>query len=103
MAVYRDSSGRIMIDEGEARSDVKKIDSAKSKLAQARDLLNPGKIDGLVVGGSAREALDEKLAKICADLSQLETSCGDTGNFINSTVAKYQRIDREIRDSIRGR
>jgi hypothetical protein len=101
MALYKDSRGTIMIDEGEARADIKKIERAQSKLAQARDLLNPDKIGGLVIGGTAREALDSQLARISKELTRLELSCGDTGNFINSTVAKYRRIDQELRDSIR--
>jgi hypothetical protein len=101
MAVYKDSRGKITIDEGEAKSDVKKIDSAKAKLAQARDLLNPDKIENLLLGGTAREALNEQLAKINRELARLESSCGETAGFINRTVAKYQRIDQELRDSIR--
>jgi hypothetical protein len=102
MSAYRDTSGKITIDEGEARSDVSKINSARSKLAQARDMLNPDKIDSLAIGGTMREALGGQLARVCKDLSKLETSCEDVGNFINSTVGKYQRIDRELRDSMRG-
>jgi hypothetical protein len=102
MSVYKDASGKITIDEGEAKSDVNKINSARSKLAQARDILNPDKIGNLVIGGATREALDLQLAKVCKDLSSLETSCEDVGNFINSAVAKYQRIDRDLRNSMKG-
>jgi hypothetical protein len=103
MALYRDFSGKITIDEGEAKSDIRKIEGARGKLARARDLLNPDKIDSSVLRGNAREALDAQLSKICDELKRLESSCIDAANLITRTVTKYQRIDIEMRDRIMGR
>ena len=45
MSGLRDASGTIVIDEAEAESDIRKIELAKSKLNDAKQILNPANID----------------------------------------------------------
>ena len=102
MAGLRDSSGKIVIDEYEAALDIKNIEEAKNKLAEAKALLDPNKLADSRMLGATRDAFGELLGKICKELSDRETKCDDTKKFINSVVEKYQRIDRELSKQIKG-
>jgi hypothetical protein len=103
MAGLRDSSGQIVIDEHEAAADVRNIDEARAKLAEARRMLDPSKLDDSRMLGMTRDALSALLEKACKDLDGREAKCDQTKDFINKTVAHYQRIDRELSASMRGR
>ncbi len=101
MAGLRGYDGKIVIDEGEARADMRKIDEAASKLAKAREQLDPGRIDSASMAGKARATLDEQLNKICRDLSRMEEQCRETSGYIGKVVAHYQRIDAELEKQMR--
>jgi hypothetical protein len=103
MAGLRDYNGKIVIDEYEAAADVRNIDEARVKLAEARRLLDPKKLDDSRMLGAMRDALNALLEKACADLDGRESKCDQVKDFINRTVATYQRIDRELSESMRGR
>jgi hypothetical protein len=103
MAGLRDYNGKIVIDEHEAAADVRNIDEARVKLAEARRLLDSKKLDDDRMLGAARDALVTLLDKACADLDGRESKCDQIKDFINKTVATYQRIDRELSASARGR
>ena len=103
MAGLRDSNGTIVIYEHEANQDIQYIDEAKTKLAEARKLLDPNKLADDRMLGATRDALAELLGKICKDLSDREAKCNDTRNFIRTVIEHYQRTDREYSNRIRGR
>lgn len=103
MAGLRGYDGKIVIDEREAREDMKKIDEAAAKLAKARELLDPGRIDANSMAGRLRAPLDEQLNKIRNDLNRMEAECKDTSGFIGKVVEKYKRIDAEVAKQIRGK
>lgn len=96
MSGLRDASGTIVIDEAEAESDIRKIELAKSKLDEAKQILNPANIDGERMFGAARDALEEQLVRIGQDLSDWENRCDDSVRYIRHVVAEYKRIDREF-------
>jgi hypothetical protein len=102
MAGLRGYNGKIVIDEGEASRDVRNIEEARGKIAEAQRMLDSGKIDDARFFGAGRDALNEALAKIVKELGNLDGACGSSKKFINDTVAKYQRIDRELRNSMKG-
>jgi hypothetical protein len=93
---------KIVIDEQEANADIKNIECAMAKIAEARALLDAKKLSDANMLGSARTALDEILGKFCSDLKSLESECMDTNKTINQTVAKYKRVDKEIVYTIQG-
>lgn len=102
MAGLKGYDGNIVIEESEAKADIDNIKQAVTKLQKARELLNPAKIDDACMAGTMRAALDSQLNKLCADLKKFEESCGSTNGYIKKTVEKYQRIDREVAEKMRG-
>ena len=102
MSGLRDASGTIVIDEAEAESDIRKIELAKSKLNDAKQILNPANIDSERIFGAARDALEEQLLKISQDLSDWEDRCDSSVRYIRHVVAEYKRIDREFAAKARG-
>ena len=96
MSGLRDSSGTIVIDEAEAEEDIRKIEIARSKLDEAKEILNPGNIDSDRMFGAAHDALEEQLTKIGQNLTEWEDLCGSTITYIRHVVAEYKRIDREF-------
>ncbi|MDR1965811.1 MAG: hypothetical protein LBQ36_03810 [Synergistaceae bacterium] len=102
MAELKGSGGTIVINEQEAAADINSIESAAAKLAEARALLAPSRVSDAGMIGDARSALDAKLAEFCKLLEGFESRCGGTNKFIGETVAKYQRIDRELSGKVQG-
>ena len=88
MAGLRDSNGTIVIDEREAQADIRKIEQAKSKLAEIRKLLDPSKLDDERMLGETRDALAETFNKMSRE-------CSLVSKYIAQVVEKYKRIDRE--------
>jgi predicted nucleic acid-binding Zn-ribbon protein len=101
MAGLRDHNGRIVIDEREAAADVRKIDEAITKITSVIKKLDPAKIDDRRFLGEARDGFDDFLDRIRKDLSDMKTKCEAAKKLINDAVAKYQRIDRELKDAMR--
>ena len=96
MSGLRDSSGTIVIDEAEAEEDIRKIEIARSKLNEAKEILNPGNIDGDRMFGAAHDALEEQLTRIGQDLLEWDGICEGSIKYIRHVVAEYQRMDREF-------
>lgn len=95
MAGLRDSNGTIVIDEREAQADIRKIEQAKSKLAEIRKLLDPSKLDDERMLGETRDALAETFNKMSRELTNWEEKCSLVSKYIAQVVEKYKRIDRE--------
>ena len=91
----RDSSGTIVIDEAEAEADIRRVQTAREKLEEARQYLNPASIDGERMYGLTRDALEEQFTRMNKDLTEWEEFCDETVSYIRHVVAEYQRIDRE--------
>ena len=102
MAGLRNSNGDIVIDEHEAALDMKNIDEARAKLAEARKLLDPNKLVDSRMFGATRDEFGGLLVKICKELGERENKCNDTRNFIKAVVETYKRIDREYSERMRG-
>jgi tRNA(Ser,Leu) C12 N-acetylase TAN1 len=96
-------SKKIVIDEAEAAADIKNIKNAIAKLAEARALLNPGRLNDSLMLGSVRTALGGKLDEFNANyLKKFERECEETCDMINAAVRKYRRIDRELAGRVQG-
>ena len=89
MSGLRDASGTIVIDEAEAEADIQKIEIAKSKLNEAKQILSPANIDGERMFGTARDALEEQLVKIGQDLSDWENRCDDSVRYIRRVECRF--------------
>ena len=100
MAGLRNSNGQIVIDEREAMSDVRKINQAKAKLAEVREMLNPSRLDDSRMLGETRNALSGNLTKISKELSNWEEKCDVVAKYIMTVVEKYKRIDREYASKV---
>lgn len=95
MSGLRDASGAIVIDEAEAEEDIRSIELARSKLDEAKQILDPAKIDSERMYGMTRDALEEQFARITGDLNDWEERCEASIRYIRKIVAEYQRIDKE--------
>jgi len=102
MAGLRDSNGRIVIDEAEAEADAKRIEQAKAKLEEARNLLKSSQLDSSRMHGETLDALSEAWSKLSTDCQKWERHCDRTARYIRSVVSKYQRLDREYAAKIKG-
>ena len=96
MRGLRDSSGAIVIDEAEAEADIRRIESAKAKLNEAKELLKPGSIDNDKMFGATHDALEEQLTHMNKDLTEWQNLCDKTIKYIRYVVAEYKRIDKEF-------
>lgn len=102
MASLRNANGKIVIDEAEADADAKKIEQAKTKLEEARQFLDPSRIDAERMRGETADGLQEVFSKLQRDIKTWEERCDTTAKYIKSVVKKYQRIDREYAKKIGG-
>ena len=102
MAGLRDSNGRIAIDEAEAEAEAKRLEQAKEKLEEARNLLNRSNLDTGRMRGETLDALSEAYAQLSGGLKTWGRSCDNTAKYIRSVVSKYKRLDREYALKIRG-
>ena len=102
MASLRNANGKSVIDEAEAEADAQKIEQAKAKLEEARQFLDPSKIDAERMRGETADGLQEVFSKLQRDIKTWEERCDTTAKYIRSVVKKYQRIDREYAQKIGG-
>ena len=98
----RDSNGQIVINEQEAEADIRKIEQAKSKLEEARKLLDASKFDRERMRGETLDALTDNFSKLNKELNDWETKCTLIVKYIRSIVANYKRIDREYAGRVHG-
>jgi hypothetical protein len=102
MAGLRDADGTVVIDEGEAREDMKNILDAMRKLQEAMELIDPAKLDDARMLGKGRDVLSVQFQRIHKKLTDLSGNCEKTSQFIGQTIAKYQQIDRELAKTLKG-
>ena len=102
MSGLRDSSGTIVIDEAEAEADIRRIENAKMKLEDVKQLLDPGKIDSDRMRGLSRDALEEVFTTMTMNLTEWQSMCEDTVRYIRHVVAEYKRIDKEYAAKAKG-
>ncbi len=97
---YRDHRGRITIDEVAARKDIKRIDEAIQRLNMARSALNQLHSTSVSIKGNTGHALEEKSMEIIGRLNASISYLEMTKSAVQKTVAKYQRLDREVKQLI---
>lgn len=100
MAAYKDSSGKITIDSADVQNDIRRINGAISDLQKSENAIkrviehaNEGK-------GKTNDAIIAKAGELKKRISDEINSLESTKEFMNRTVEKYERIDREIKERI---
>lgn len=97
---YKDSSGKITIDENAAQQDMR-------RLRQAIDSLNNSKIAVEAVirqasseKGQTSAAIIEKAGELKKQLEDMINRLEETQSFISRVVKHYQEVDRKVKEAI---
>lgn len=102
MSGLRDASGTIVIDQAEAEEDIRRVQTAREKLEEARQYLDPTSINSERMYGLTRDALEEQFTRMTKDLTAWQEFCDETISYIRHVVAEYQRIDKEYAAKAKG-
>lgn len=97
---YKDYNGKITIDEVAANKDVKRFREAISKLEAARNSVNQLIQQGSQTRGNTGNAIVSKGNEIKRQLDMLINNLNNEISVINKTVAKYKRLDQEVKAMI---
>ena len=97
---YRDYNGKITIDEVAAKNDVKKINAAIAKLETARNSVNQLMQQSSVMKGETGQAIVSKSGEMKRNLDALINNLRQEVTAINQTVAKYKRLDQQVKAAI---
>jgi len=97
---YKDSSGRITIDEQAAAQDIRRLQEAMQILSDSRkaivNIINQASGEQ----GLAARAICEKAREMCGLIDALNNRLSETASFISRTVAHYQEVDRQVKEAI---
>ena len=97
---YKDSSGRITIDEQAAAQDIRRLQEAAQILKDSRKAI--ANIINQASGeqGLTARAICEKAREMCNNIDALINRLNETSSFISRTVAHYQEVDRQVKEAI---
>lgn len=98
---YRDYNGKITIDETAARNDIRKINAAIAKLEAARNSVNHLIQQASSMKGQTGQAIVSKSGELQKQLNDLIGNLSTEVTAINQTVAKYKRLDQQVKAAIR--
>ena len=97
---YKDSSGRITIDEQAAAQDIRRLQEAMQILKDSRkaivNIINQSSGEQ----GLTAQAICEKARQMCNYIDDLVNRLSETSSFISRTVAHYQEVDRQVKEAI---
>ncbi len=97
---YKDSSGRITIDEQAAAQDIRRLQEAAQILKDSRkaivNIINQASGEQ----GLTARAICEKAREMCNLIDGLINRLNETSSFISRTVAHYQEVDRQVKEAI---
>ena len=97
---FKDSNGRITIDEIAAQRDIQNLSAAIENYNSAIQRLN--QISSLTAEfkGETANTISESTLLIRQDIEKLQSVITESIGFINTTVNKYQQIDANIKSMI---
>lgn len=95
---YKDSSGKITIDEVAAKRDIQRIEKAIVSLENAKKALRNVVRQAASEKGAASDATAEKASELIRQMDDMLRRLRETSGFISKTVRRYYLIDKEIRD-----
>ena len=97
---YKDSSGRITIDEHAAQQDIQKINQAKSALENSKKALENIINQASNEQGQTAIAIVEKATELKNQINTMIGRLNETSSFISNTIAHYQEVDRLVKEAI---
>lgn len=97
---YMDMNGNITINENAANADIKRLCAAKQYLVDSENAINSLIKQAADGQGETATAVVEKANELKMQIERLISALENTEDYINSTVAKYKRIDKEVTEAI---
>lgn len=97
---FKDSNGKITIDEGAAQKDITNIKAATEHLSAANRLLTQMINIASEFSGETGKAIVDALGELQKQVNQMMDYSFNTISAINSVVKKYEQIDRELKSLI---
>jgi uncharacterized protein YlxW (UPF0749 family) len=94
---YRDYNGKITIDEVAAKKDINRINEAILKMENAGNSINQLVQQGTQMKGQSAQALVSKGSELKKQIDKLINSLQAESSSISKAVAKYKRIDQEVK------
>lgn len=97
---FRDENGRITIDEIAAQQDVRNLRAAVESMASVHGTLR--QVDALAssFSGDTGAAIQEVALQLAARLQELMEQAQEAAGTIEATVAKYQAIDANLKETM---
>lgn len=97
---FRDSNGKITIDEVAAQKDINHINAAIQDLQAARDSLNEIMHQAQSFSGRTAVGMTECSARLIKEYDSLIRQLKGSADLIQNTVEKYKKIDEEVKNII---
>lgn len=97
---FRDSNGKITIDEVAAKKDINHINAAIQDLQAARDSLNEIMHQAQSFSGRTAVGMTECSARLIKEYDSLIRQLKGSADLIQNTVEKYKKIDEEVKNII---
>ena len=97
---YRDSDGRITIDEQAALSDVRKAAEAEQILRTAATRLRQLISETQGYDGETIRAISEKATEMLKRTEKLIRNLEDTQSYTKRVVAHYKQVDQKCREAL---
>lgn len=97
---FRDSNGKITIDEVAAQKDINYINAAIQDLQAARDSLNEIMHQAQSFSGRTAVSMTECSARLIKEYDSLISQLKNSTDLIQNTVEKYKKIDEEVKNLI---
>lgn len=100
---FKDSNGRITIDELAAQKDINNIKAAILDLQAARDSLNEIMYQAQSFSGRTAVGIEESSLQLIKEYDKMIQQLNETATTIANTVEKYRKIDEDLKNYISNR
>ena len=100
---FKDSNGRITIDEVAAQKDINNIKAAILDLQAARDSLNEIMYQAQSFSGRTAVGIEESSLQLIKEYDKMIQQLNETATTIANTVEKYRKIDEDLKNYISNR
>lgn len=97
---FRDQNGKITIDEIAAQQDIQNMTKSRESLVEAIDHIKQIQAGSTGFQGETGVVLQEQCAEFIQMLNQQIENIDRAIDAISKTVARYQEIDRQLKDQI---
>lgn len=97
---YRDSDGKITIDEAAAQTDINRAARAAEILRQASNTLKTVVSETSSFQGETANAIVEKAQELQTRVQMMISNLEETQSYTRKVVAHYQEVDRKAKEII---